>query len=575
MSAEVTLAGAPLDPALRDHLVEVRVETTAGLPDVCTLRFSEDEIADPEKFVVIDNTKLDIDKPIKVKLTAQAGQSAEVFDGEITTIEAELGATLMGKPRVELVVVAHDKSHKMHRGGQSRTFTQVTATDVIRKMAGEHGLAVGQLFNLPGGAAATMHQVSETDWDFLSGLVRDRGGELDIAAGKLHVLDPSKLKPPVCTLQLGETLVRYRPRLSSLSQTGQVMANGWDAKKKQMVSATATPASISDVPSTAVSGSVNGTKIQTDPSHLATQPEMKAYAAGVAARVGAARVQAEAVALGDPRLVAGETVDIGGVGKRFGGKHRIVSATHIYGSQGYEVRLTLGSGGRPLAEAVNGHKRGPAFTQNPVIGIVTNNNDPDKLGRVKVKYPTLAQDTESDWVRIVREASGKERGTVSLPHVNDEVLVVFANGDPRRPYVLGTLFNGVDTPGADLLKTTSSVAARYPRDLDMKTQANALLVAGKAITVTSEQDAIAVSAGKDFKLEAGKAGVGNVTVTATGNIKAEGKTGVEISANGAVKITSTAPVTVESKAALQLKGSIVQVEATGILQLKGATVMLG
>ncbi|HYH84236.1 MAG TPA: phage baseplate assembly protein V [Pyrinomonadaceae bacterium] len=80
-----------------------------------------------------------------------------------------------------------------------------------------------------------------------------------------------------------------------------------------------------------------------------------------------------------------------------------------------------------------------------IIGLVTDLNDPEKLGRVKVKYPTLA-DQESDWARLVTPMAGKDRGQFFRPEVGDEVLVAFELGDVRRPYVLGSLWSQTDTP---------------------------------------------------------------------------------------------------------------------------------
>lgn len=81
-----------------------------------------------------------------------------------------------------------------------------------------------------------------------------------------------------------------------------------------------------------------------------------------------------------------------------------------------------------------------------VIGIVTNNKDPDKLGRVKVKFPWLADDVESFWARPAYPMNGKERGYWWIPEIEDEVLIAFEHGDPNRPYLLGGLYNGVDKP---------------------------------------------------------------------------------------------------------------------------------
>ena len=81
-----------------------------------------------------------------------------------------------------------------------------------------------------------------------------------------------------------------------------------------------------------------------------------------------------------------------------------------------------------------------------VVGVVTNNQDPDGLGRVKVRFPWLSDDEESHWARIAVPMGGKERGTYFLPEVDDEVLVAFEHGSPSFPYVLGALWNGKDVP---------------------------------------------------------------------------------------------------------------------------------
>jgi uncharacterized protein involved in type VI secretion and phage assembly len=81
-----------------------------------------------------------------------------------------------------------------------------------------------------------------------------------------------------------------------------------------------------------------------------------------------------------------------------------------------------------------------------VIGIVTDNKDPDKLARVKVKFPTLSADDNSAWAPIVSVGAGKSRGWFFIPEVDDEVLCIFEHGDIARPLVVGALWGGKDKP---------------------------------------------------------------------------------------------------------------------------------
>ena len=77
---------------------------------------------------------------------------------------------------------------------------------------------------------------------------------------------------------------------------------------------------------------------------------------------------------------------------------------------------------------------------------MTNNDDPEKLCRVKVKFPTLTEDDESTWARLASPGCWPARGMQWVPEISDEVLVGFEMGDTNRPIVLGGLWNRSDPP---------------------------------------------------------------------------------------------------------------------------------
>lgn len=84
-----------------------------------------------------------------------------------------------------------------------------------------------------------------------------------------------------------------------------------------------------------------------------------------------------------------------------------------------------------------------------VVGLVTNVDDPKKLGRIRVTFPWLDATHETEWIRIATLMAGPGRGSFFLPEVNDEVLLAFEHGDARFPYVVGFLWNGQDKPPTD------------------------------------------------------------------------------------------------------------------------------
>ncbi|QWF19492.1 phage baseplate assembly protein V [Lysobacter capsici] len=87
------------------------------------------------------------------------------------------------------------------------------------------------------------------------------------------------------------------------------------------------------------------------------------------------------------------------------------------------------------------------------VALVVDIKDPDNQGRVKVALPWSpdagGQRFEA-WARLATMFGGNNRGSWFVPDVDDEVLVGFEHGDPRRPCVLGGLWNGRDKPPASM-----------------------------------------------------------------------------------------------------------------------------
>jgi phage baseplate assembly protein V len=190
------------------------------------------------------------------------------------------------------------------------------------------------------------------------------------------------------------------------------------------------------------------------------------------------------------------------------------------------------------------------------IAVVTNNKDPDGLGRVKVKLPWISEQIESDWSRVVTPMAGAGRGLYCLPEVDDEVLVGFEHGRPDKLYVLGGLWNGRDKPpesnadGKNDLRTIRSRSGHVIRLTDKagdekieiidRTAKNSIVISAKDNTITITGDA-------------------DVTVqSSNGKLKLGGRE-VEISSQGAVKIEAKQNMDLQARARLNIKGQLVNI----------------
>lgn len=190
------------------------------------------------------------------------------------------------------------------------------------------------------------------------------------------------------------------------------------------------------------------------------------------------------------------------------------------------------------------------------IGIVTNNQDPDKLGRVKVRFPWLSDQDESHWARVLSPMAGKERGLFFLPEVDDEVLVAFEHGMAEFPYVLGALWNGKDKPpetnedGKNNFRFIKSRSGHIIRldDTDGAEKIEIIDKSGKnTVVLNTKENTITISADADITIESS-----NGKLILSGN-------GVEITSKAALKLEASQNMDIKAGPQMTIKGQMVQI----------------
>lgn len=195
-------------------------------------------------------------------------------------------------------------------------------------------------------------------------------------------------------------------------------------------------------------------------------------------------------------------------------------------------------------------------------GIVTNNNDPDKLGRVKIKFPWLSDQNETNWVRMIVFMAGKGRGSFFLPEAGDEVLVAFENGDINRPYVIGALWNGTDEPpetNQDGQNNIRKIRSRSGHEILFNDNNTAMQEKIEIKTNAGHKIVLDDSAGGEKIEITDKTGSNKITIDSVQNsMNIECQMQLKIKANIA-EIEGTGSLTLKSSGVVTIQGSLVKI----------------
>jgi phage protein D len=527
---------------------------------------------------------------VTIKVTPSDSNSPEtLIEGEVTSLEAEFDAH-----RSRSIIRGYDKSHRLHRGRRTETYKNVTDSDIARTVANRASLTIGQI-DSTSGTFEHVSQANQSDWDFLKSRAREIGYELAMEDGKFNFRQPVQASGAPQTgdyqnhhdpLQLvfGDDLIEFRPRVTSAEQVNDVKVRGWDPSQKQAVIGSANSATVGadSLPSNpaGLANNFGGPTFTAVNRPLGEQAQVDAAAASIAETISSAFAEADGLANGNPKLKAGSTVSIGVVGDAFSGKYTLTSTRHVFGELGYRTGFVIsGRQDRSLLGLAslgssNGHaSAGGAPINGVVVALVTDNNDPNNLARVKLKFPWLDDNYESDWARITQLGAGPNSGALWIPEVNDEVLVAFEHGDIRRPYVVGSLYNGVDTPneGSGLFDNGKvkrrGFISRKGHQFIFFDDANK---AGIAF----------ISSDGNLKISLNETN-SEIHIASQGKIHVESQQDMTLESQGNLKLSAQQGITLEAQTNLGLKGGSgatldggpqLEVKASGQLKVSGAMV---
>ena len=463
-----------------------------------------------------------------VGVVTQVDQSSNIDSINITTIEAHSPTIAMDGARHN--VFFHDQ----------------TRSDMIGAIVRNYPITVGTIESTSG--TLKFHvQHRQTDYDFIM--------QLATASGLFAHYDGREFKA-IKASSSGAVELVWRQTLGSFSmglgtQPQEFAAQVYNYEQSKSYSqdskSVQSRASLSSITKKAPDAS---SQIYKDPG-VATSPKVVADTRSLDELL----LQEKSKARGKmitcrgqssvPEVTVGKCIQVKGMDK-IDGHYLVVAVTHTVGAtSGYNNSFIC----RPLDIAYPTYEGKATELTLLQSAVVVDNNDPDQLGRVKVKFPWL-EGEETPWVRTLTPHAGPEYGWYVIPEINDEVLVGYEFGSPDYPIVLGALYNKNAPPASGAVSPENEIKQFRTRsgnqiqinDMDgseeiaitTKDGDNKLVLSmsGPSITVESKGDIsikganvsieadqeITIKAGTNANIEAGA----NLKAKASGNFDAEG-----------------------------------------------------
>jgi uncharacterized protein involved in type VI secretion and phage assembly len=454
--------GKPAPPELVEDIIEISVEESLHLPSMFTLVVhnvydsADQEDKQPwknEKYFKIGDS-LDIGFATSTTKSSEFSKEEQNYliqKGEIVAIEV----SFTDKSDAPIIIRGYDTAHRLHHGRHNRSFLNQTAAEIVKKIAQEVGIKVDQVDN-KGVPYDYLFQENQTNWEFLHELAALNGMELFVQDNKLNFRTPSS-KPSLKPLKLKWLIdiTHFHPRATSAQQVKSVEVRSWDYTKKKPITSTASSEKVVTKTSIGQGSSTSSDFHLKQPPEMivvdkpvSTQQQADVIAQALCNELGGDFISADGRAEGNPQIRPAQIISLEGIGDLFSGNYYVTETRHLYRERVYKTEFSVrGLRSNSLLTTIAPPVRlRPA--QTFLTGIVTDNLDKQNMGRVKVQFPTLTETDKdtSNWARVVGLGAGKNRGFYCLPEIGDEVLVGFEHGNITRPYIIGAVWNGKDTP---------------------------------------------------------------------------------------------------------------------------------
>jgi uncharacterized protein len=320
--------GGQDDGALAEGLQRLEiVETIHGLHRCEAAFVNWGPVNGNVDYLYFDRAKLEFGAAFKILWTGET-----IFEGRIMALEA--GFPESAPP--EISILAEDRFQDLRMTRRTRSFSDVSDSDVFQQIANDHGLTAN--VNLNGPSHKVLVQVNQSDLAFLRERARALDAELWMDGTKLNAAARADRRGTPLELTLGKELRSFAALADLATQRTSVSANGWDVSAKEGLKQEADDSVIASELNGDTSGvSILKSALGERKEALAhgvpmTSDESKAIAESYFKVCARRFVVGRGVAETQSKLRVGAVIDLQKVGPLFTGKYYVVEARHRFDS---------------------------------------------------------------------------------------------------------------------------------------------------------------------------------------------------------------------------------------------------
>ena len=578
LACKVFCDGKALDDSF--GLISVHIRLELDRIGRATLLFNAGDM-DRQVFDETDSGSFKPGTPIRVD-AGELNDLKTLFEGIILDTGIRIGKG----QRSMMTVECRDHAYPATMVRKNRIFLEKTDADIIREVLKDYGSVSVEGGDCP---HPELVQYYCTDWDFALSRA-DACGLFILTSGKdIKVVKPQVSASPVLTVTYGSDLIDFDGGVSAGEQFSGYDAVSWDPAQQKPVKESASAPSLNKQGDLEPKGmaTTGNMLLQTDAP--ADSQVLKAWADSRALKAGLARYYGTFSFYGAAEVVPGCTIELKGLGKRFGGNAFIGSVEHIIERNEWITKAGMGVSPGTITER-------PDVVCPPASGLLPGmeglhvavvkklDGDPQNQFRIQVELPWLDGEEKLLWARLSTLYATTGAGLFWLPEPEDEVLVGFVNNDPAHPVILGGLYSAKHAPPGEMTaeNNTKTLVTREQMRIDIDEEKKSITVstpAGNKVEISDEEKVIRLSDGNQNSIEMGENGI---TLTSAKDITLTAKGGITLDATAALSATAKQDialdgqnVNVQAKMGATVKGNAsAEFSASGQTVIKGAMVMI-